>query len=396
MRISVLIPTKNRLEYLRYAVESVRRQDFPDWEVIVADNCSSDDVEGFVQTLDDDRVQYIRPDGPLPVTANWNLAMSQSTGDYVVMLGDDDALVQGHLRSVAHLARAFSSPDVIYTGAWLFAYPGADPAWPDGYLMEYGYARFLRNRSAPYILDPASARRLVDDFLAFRCAYGYNGQFMAFSRALIQRLLERGPVYQSPFPDYYAANAAMLASTRILAVPRPLVVIGVTPKSYGHFHHEKRESDGVAFLGQEEDEEEVRQLADVVLPGTNINTSWLFAAERLRSRFADVPHLRSHHRRYRNLQILRSYIDATTDGTGAGDLTALRAGLSHWERIATRVLLDGLAAPTPLLRTERARVLTGLQTLHRQFLRWDPPREVGRYRTIMEAVCDIEGAGDRP
>ena len=44
MKFSVLLPTRNRLEYLRYAVETVRRQDYADWEIIVSDNCSEDDI----------------------------------------------------------------------------------------------------------------------------------------------------------------------------------------------------------------------------------------------------------------------------------------------------------------------------------------------------------------
>ena len=51
MLFSVLLPTHDRLEYLRYAVESVRRQDEDDWELIVSDNDSTDDIAGFVEGL---------------------------------------------------------------------------------------------------------------------------------------------------------------------------------------------------------------------------------------------------------------------------------------------------------------------------------------------------------
>lgn len=390
MRLSVLIPTKNRLEYLRYAVESVRRQEFDDWEAIVADNRSEQDVEGFVRGLGDERVRYVRTDRPLPVTENWNFALSHSTGDYVLMLGDDDALLRGHLGTVERLARAFSVPDLLYTSAWLYAYPQADPAWPAGYLMPYGYARFLRDRSTPFLLDPATARRLVDDFLAFRCVYGYNAQFMLLSRSLINRLRERGPVYQSPFPDYYAANAAMLAADGVLVVPSPLVVIGVTPKSYGHFHHEGREAEGTAFLGQAPDEEEAKRLADVVLPGTNINTSWLFAAERLRQRFADLPGLRCRHRRYRNLQILDCYEAAYARGGDRRALAALRPRLRPFERLATRALLDPIVLGTARRRRLRTLALARLRMIERQYIEWNPPRIGGRHSTILEVVDAID------
>ena len=38
------MPTRDRLEYLKLAVETIRRQDCPDWEIVISDNDSSDDV----------------------------------------------------------------------------------------------------------------------------------------------------------------------------------------------------------------------------------------------------------------------------------------------------------------------------------------------------------------
>ncbi len=70
MTFSVLLPTHNRLEYLRYAVESVRRQDDPEWEIVISDNDSTDDIAGYVEGLADTRVRYVRTDSFVPVTQN--------------------------------------------------------------------------------------------------------------------------------------------------------------------------------------------------------------------------------------------------------------------------------------------------------------------------------------
>ena len=45
MKFSVLLPTYNRLDLLQYAVESVTRQDYDDWELIISDNQSEDDTD---------------------------------------------------------------------------------------------------------------------------------------------------------------------------------------------------------------------------------------------------------------------------------------------------------------------------------------------------------------
>ena len=93
LKFSILLPTRNRLEYLRLAVESVLRQDMQDWQLVVSDNCSEQDIEGYVSSLGDPRIVYRRTERLVPVTENWNRALAHSEGDYVIMLGDDDALL---------------------------------------------------------------------------------------------------------------------------------------------------------------------------------------------------------------------------------------------------------------------------------------------------------------
>ena len=80
MKFSVLLPTRNRLDLLSYAIETVRRQDYSDWEIIVSDNSSEEDIAGYVRSLDDSRIKYYRTDQFVPVTDNWNNALAKSDG----------------------------------------------------------------------------------------------------------------------------------------------------------------------------------------------------------------------------------------------------------------------------------------------------------------------------
>jgi len=52
--------------------------------------------------------------------------------------------------------------------------------------------------------------------------------------------------FQSDSPDYYATTATLLHARRIVIEPKPQVLIGVTPKSYGFFHVNQREAEGRA------------------------------------------------------------------------------------------------------------------------------------------------------
>ena len=100
---SILLPTRNRLQLLKYAVETVRRQDFTDWEIVVSDNDSEEDVGAYVSGLRDDRIRYFRTASFVRVTENWNKALMHSTGRWVLMLGDDDGLMPGALNRFAEL-----------------------------------------------------------------------------------------------------------------------------------------------------------------------------------------------------------------------------------------------------------------------------------------------------
>ena len=94
MKFSVLLPTHNRRDLLARAIETVRCQDYDDWEIIVSDNFSDEDITGYVQSLGEPRIKYFRTEGFVPVTDNWNNALDKCDGDYVIMLGDDDCLMK--------------------------------------------------------------------------------------------------------------------------------------------------------------------------------------------------------------------------------------------------------------------------------------------------------------
>lgn len=106
MKFSVTIPAyKSR--YLDDAIKSVLAQSYPDWELIVVDDCSPENLADIVQPyLTDSRVHYYRNDkncGAENVVDNWNICLSYCTGDYVISIGDDDRLLPCCLSEYAKL-----------------------------------------------------------------------------------------------------------------------------------------------------------------------------------------------------------------------------------------------------------------------------------------------------
>lgn len=140
--VSVGIPTFNRAERLRGAVESVLSQDYPEIEVVICDNASTDGTEELGRALAaaDARVRYLRNEANIGPTANFNRVRMASRGEYLLWLGDDDRLSPDYvsrcvaalgadpsLALVAGLARYYEGDELRYAGVQVTV-RGADPA----------------------------------------------------------------------------------------------------------------------------------------------------------------------------------------------------------------------------------------------------------------------------
>ena len=370
-RFSILVPTRNRLELLGYAIETVRKQDFQDWEIIVSDNASEQDVRSYVESLRDDRITFLRTEAFVSVTENWNRALEKSVGDYVIMLGDDDGLFKGSLKELNRLIRDFSNPDFVYTDAVQFAYPNVFPHEPKGFFL-WGYAPFFSARdSTPFWLRQTEAKELVRVSCDMRLACMYNMQHIVISRGMVKALSEYGRFFQSPYPDYYATNALFLKARRILMNPVPLTIIGISPKSFGYFYVNRKEGEGNSFLNNPLEPDIRNRLSDVLLPGSALYTSWLAAMETLKKNFGSVERISVNYRRYRMIQILAAH--------EAGDETiaSVLPHLTVLERMAYRVFRAGMGFLQNIL--DGPEWVELCRSLHRY---WDPNPEYDSFKTI--------------
>lgn len=96
MKFSITIPAY-KARFLDEAIKSVIAQTYQDWQLVIVDDCSPEDLKGIVEPyLADSRVEYYRNEkncGAVDVVDNWNICLSHCTGDYVICMGDDDRLL---------------------------------------------------------------------------------------------------------------------------------------------------------------------------------------------------------------------------------------------------------------------------------------------------------------
>lgn len=96
--VTIFIPTYNRAPLLRTCLGSVLSQDYPDFQVVVLDDASSDDTQAVVHSFKDSRVTCLGNDVNLGLVGNWMRALELNASQYFTILPDDDVMLPGFIR----------------------------------------------------------------------------------------------------------------------------------------------------------------------------------------------------------------------------------------------------------------------------------------------------------
>src|SRR5262249_29619062 len=124
-RYSVLLPTRQGASLLEACVRSVLDQPYEQMELVVSDNNSDDGTAEILAGLaGDPRLRVVTQTETLRVTDNWNAALAASSGDLIVLLGDDDLLLDGYFERADELRERHGEPEVLLYNGYAFAFPG--------------------------------------------------------------------------------------------------------------------------------------------------------------------------------------------------------------------------------------------------------------------------------
>ncbi len=88
--VTVLIPVYNGTKTLKKALESVFSQTFVDYEVLIIDDGSTDNLEDFLKTITDSRLRYIKNESNLGIQKSLNRGLKDACGRYIARLDADD------------------------------------------------------------------------------------------------------------------------------------------------------------------------------------------------------------------------------------------------------------------------------------------------------------------
>jgi glycosyltransferase involved in cell wall biosynthesis len=91
-QITVAIPVFNGQDYISLAINSVLLQTHKDFELLIIDNCSTDETVKIIQNFDDPRIRLVINDSNIGMVANWNLAVQLAKGQFIKILSHDDLI----------------------------------------------------------------------------------------------------------------------------------------------------------------------------------------------------------------------------------------------------------------------------------------------------------------
>jgi glycosyltransferase involved in cell wall biosynthesis len=247
---SVLLPTRNGGPYLRTCINSVLGQRDTDVELVVSDNANTDETAAVLEEFAaDDRLRVVRHITVQSVTDNWMSALEASSGDYILTIGDDDYVLPGYFSAVDAALRRHHWPECVAYNGYSYVFPKSMEGAEVSYFADPHFHFDSALAEGP--LSAAYRRKVVTDMFRYLVRYPLNVQLTTFSRAAMRRV--PAPFFRQPFPDHFAINSLLLTAASFVYIPAQLVVIGLSPKSFGHYAYGGNQAVGMTYLGSTSD-----------------------------------------------------------------------------------------------------------------------------------------------
>lgn len=225
-KITVIIPTRERCDVLESSLRTVTSQDYDNLEIIVSDNCSSDDTASVVRRANDSRIRYLNTGKRLNMSQNWEFALSHVSDGWATYIGDDDGLMPEAIKMVANI---IETADVDAIRSTFCTY-----RWPAVMGNEHGQLIVPMNSG----MEMRDATQWLGKVMHSTAKYPqlpliYNGGFIRIST--LHKIRDKaGAFFRSFNPDLYSAIAVASVVDRFLYLHSPLAILGVSKHSIGN------------------------------------------------------------------------------------------------------------------------------------------------------------------
>lgn len=227
-KLSICVPSRNRQDCFRQTIADLIANPRADIEFVVTDNSDDSSImDGFIAGLRDARIRYLpSADRLLSMGDNWERSVAAATGDWVIIIGDDDYVDPDVVDQIMEIEARDAGVEAIGWNRVPFQ-------WAEARSEEKSIPFSLINRIMRHSKDQLERRLFgwaASTYMP-QCPYGiYHG---AVSRRTLDRIGSSfsGRFFEHPTVDYDFMHKLISSSDNFAYINRPMSILGVAPAS---------------------------------------------------------------------------------------------------------------------------------------------------------------------
>jgi glycosyltransferase involved in cell wall biosynthesis len=229
--LSIIIPTKNRYEYLIDVLHILKRIKHVGLEYIITDNTPDNgEFSKFIDELSDERIKYFHVSGNISQTENSDFALSQAKGSYVCFIGDDDVILENIFVMVDKMQE--ENIDCMIQDPVTYYWPDVDFKYSSGtqQAASFNYGNYSKHEFLE--IDVTRELQMVMD-----CGATKIGLLPRVYHGIVRKeILDNvkgitGSYFPGPSPDMASSVALALLSAKTVLSKMTFTISGKSGKS---------------------------------------------------------------------------------------------------------------------------------------------------------------------
>lgn len=226
--VSIAIATKNRQKYCIEAIKSILAYNNPEIEIAIADNSETSEVKEFIEKTNSPFIKYFY-DGKDNISSidNFNRALELTSGDYVMLIGDDDSILPKVIE-IAQWAKDNDVDSICSRTSLVYYWPGVLEEHPNGVMISPPSTGKITRINLRKQLN-ALLENGLQLYLLYPLPKTYHG---LVKRSLMEEIKNRvGHYYGGLSPDLYSSIAVSCVANNHFIIDEPLSIAGVCAQS---------------------------------------------------------------------------------------------------------------------------------------------------------------------
>lgn len=250
VKYSILVPTWNKLEYLKHTLDSIINQDYKNFELIISDDFSTDGTSDYLSHLKDKRVKVVKPPFKLTQAKNYEFILGYATGEWISIIGDDDGVLPNFFKILDQtIAKLNPEIEAISSKPAFYYWESVDDLYGDRVV---DYQNFFKKN------DIINSKKSL-----FYALLGWKDRTdlpMIYTSGIVKKtLVDRIKIKSNNFffhsivPDYYSMIAILFETNKFLRLNQPIFWVGASSKSTGkgvRIYQDNVENKTASFLNK--------------------------------------------------------------------------------------------------------------------------------------------------